>query len=203
MWIWIARICLAPLVAYEVLNAVGILHQQLTFTWWGLVVTSIPVWVALEVSHSYFKAKKQSFPWWVVIPVILAVYFDAGGDIIGMYNKFLWWDQVAHAVGSMATTVWIGAVFFPLWKADRLSVKARFLFLVAAGVLIGVVYELAEYLEDVISASNRLGDGPDTGNDLLWDLFGAVLVAAILPKLKIKPHHDRRSHSKTPRNKKA
>ncbi len=43
------------------------------------------------------------------------------------------------------------------------------------GVTLGAGYELLEYSEDVLTGSSRLGDGPDTGNDLLMDFIGAAL----------------------------
>lgn len=197
IWIWVARCFFAPLSVFELLNALGVLHFTLAFTWWGLVITCIPVWVALEVSFYHYQKRQLHFPWWVIVPVILAVYFDALGDIAEFYNNFLWWDQVAHAMGSIAIACWVGAIVLPVWKVDRLSSKYRFLFLMSFSVFLGVVYEMAEYFEDLISSSRRLGDGFDTVNDLLWDTFGAVLVGALLPKLHISTHHDRRSYSKT------
>lgn len=196
-WMWVARILFLPLIIYELLNAVGVLHQTLTFSWWGLVITSIPVWAALEISFAHFKRKGFRFPWWVIIPVMMAVYFDAIGDIMKFYDLFKWWDQVAHATGSIATTFWAGSVVMPLWKTERLASKYRFLFLACFGVTVGVIYEFAEYFQDVIGATHQLGDGFDTVNDLLWDTFGAVSVAALLPHLKLSHHHDRRSHPKT------
>lgn len=193
-WMWVARIFLVPLAVFELLNALGILHQPLTFTWWGLVVTSLPVWAVLELAHQRLKKIKKNIPWWVIVPVILAAYFDALGDAEGVYNTFYWFDQVAHCTGSMAATAFVGAILFPFWKVHRLSQKVSFIFLVTCGAALGVVYELAEYLEDIISESHRLGDGYDTANDLLWDVFGAVVVAALIPRL-IQNYHDRRNHT--------
>lgn len=194
---WVARVLFLPLTVFELLNAVGVLHYTLTFSWWGLAITGLPVWIALEVSFYQFKLRGFRFPWWVIIPVILAVFFDAIGDIMKYYDLFKWWDQVAHATGSMATTFWAGAIIMPLWKTERLASKYRFLFLACFGITIGVLYEFLEYFQDIISATHQLGDGMDTANDLLWDTFGSVTVAAILPHLQLNPHHDRRSHPKT------
>lgn len=52
-------------------------------------------------------------------------------------------------------------------------------------VVIQVVYELEEYVEDLLTGSNRLGDGFDTANDLMLGLFGAMLGALVILKLPI------------------
>jgi uncharacterized membrane protein YjdF len=47
-------------------------------------------------------------------------------------------------------------------------------------VLFAVLYEMQEYLEDVFSGSHRLGDGPDTANDLLLNLIGGLVTVLLV-----------------------
>lgn len=200
MWIWSTRFLLLFLVAFEFLNLFGILRVPLTFTWWGLIVTSLPVWVIIELCHSKARRTHTPFPEWVLIIIVFAVYVDAVGDILGLYDQFYWWDQVAHVFGTASATAGCGIVLAPMLGLGTLSSKVQFIIIVAFGMLAGTVYELAEYTEDLISQSHRLGDGLDTGNDLLLDLLGAVLVAAILLRLHPRHSYDRRSHPTSPQH---
>ena len=48
-------------------------------------------------------------------------------------------------------------------------------------VLFAVLYEIEEYSEDFFYGTNRLGDGPDTANDLMLNLIGgAIIILAIM-----------------------
>lgn len=49
-----------------------------------------------------------------------------------------------------------------------------------ASTIFAVLYEVEEYLEDYFFQTNRLGDGPDTANDLMLNLFGGALLIVCL-----------------------
>lgn len=44
----------------------------------------------------------------------------------------------------------------------------------------GALYEIEEYLEDFFTASMRLGDGPDTANDIMLNVIGAAVAVVII-----------------------
>ena len=52
--------------------------------------------------------------------------------------------------------------------------------------LFGDLYEVEEYLEDKFYHARqvRLGNGPDTADDLMWNLIGGVMVGLIYYRLK-------------------
>jgi len=75
-------------------------------------------------------------------------------------------------------------------QADKIKVGPKLLGFMAfcGGTLLGVLYELEEYIEDVFTSGNRLGTGEDTANDMLWNTVGGLVVVFIAIKIikKIK-----------------
>jgi uncharacterized membrane protein YjdF len=58
----------------------------------------------------------------------------------------------------------------------RLTKGWMYTFSIFSSMAIGSLYELEEYGEDVLMHSNRLGTAFDTGNDMLMNTVGAILL---------------------------
>ncbi len=182
----IIRIGFIGWIVFELLNWLEILHFELDFTWLGLVLTSSFVWISLEIISAKLKKSTGSgLPWYVFGIALLGISFDALGDVAHWYSQFEWYDQVGHANGGATSTLVFFFVFYRLVQADKIKVGNKLLGFLAlcGGTLIGVLYELEEYIEDVITGGNRLGTGVDTANDLLLNTLGALLIVLIAVKL--------------------
>ncbi len=104
--------------------------------------------------------------------------------VLGFYDERWWWDHLTHTVSAalVAALAYAGLLVVP--PATRLGVPAAPA-AVALTLLAGVFWELVEV--HARAAGDRLGlesmlarYGPsDTPLDLLFDLVGAVLVAAL------------------------
>ncbi len=73
-------------------------------------------------------------------------------------------------------------------RKNQIHKAEIFLYGLAVGTLGSVFYEIEEYLEDILTGSNRLGDGFDTANDLALGILGGILAAILIlkfPKLSI------------------
>lgn len=177
------RTAIGGLLGFEYLNYLGVLHYTLTFSWLGLLLTGLSMWLLVELASLVLKAKIGSpLPWPAMLFGAGGIYVDAVGDIGKYFARFGSYDQFAHftITGLVAGLfVWF---FWMLQKHGHFPAGSFFLvataFLVAN--LLGMLYEIEEYLEDYFTGSHRLGDGPDTANDLLLNLLGAFFACGIL-----------------------
>ncbi len=164
------RLLFFGLIIFEFLNLINILYVPLDFSWFGLIVTASFVWLTVELVVYFWKAKEY-------LPValglsFLGVLFDALGDIFHFYSRFGFYDRSIHLV--------IGAII--AYLLFILTKKYSPLFILGMTSLLGVLYEIEEYLEDkfIHHRGLRLGDGPDTADDLLMNLLGALLMIFII-----------------------
>lgn len=185
------RLLLAGLILFELLNEFGILRYTLDFTWLGLVVTSVIAWTVLEIAaHLLKKSCGQTMNFWAIVFAIGIIYVDALGDILHLYSKFGWYDQMAHFVGGVVVAGLVYNIIWHLCRCRKISMRRAGMAFVAIAVttFINTLYEIEEYLEDYFTGSHRLGDGPDTANDLLLSVLGAaviILFVNIISRLKL------------------
>lgn len=180
--IWFARVGFIGWLLFELLNLVKILHFTLDFSWLGLMLTGGFIWAAIEISsRRLLLSVGQGLPWVVYIVGLFGTSWDALGDIAHFYNQFDWYDQVAHFNGGMTPALIFFFIFTLLVRRGKLSIGPKLLafFAVASANVLGILYEIEEYLEDVFFHTNRLGDGPDTANDLMLNLIGSVIAVLI------------------------
>jgi len=179
----IARLFLGGLLLFESLNQFSILHFTLDFTWFGLMVTLMTAWLIVEIVSVYIKKTCGYFlPAYCMLLVTAGIYLDAFGDILRLYGQFIWYDQLAHfisgaaAAGVLFSIIWClnssGKIKMGLWGLGFYSLTLASFF--------GVLYELEEYFEDLFRGTNRLGDGPDTVNDLFLNIIGALVVIIVI-----------------------
>ena len=184
-----ARLLFSGLVLFEILNFLKILQFNTQFTWLGLVITSIFVFTLLEITAHKYKQKKGHYlhySIWIIVTTALSL--DAAGDFFHLYGNISWWDQVVHySVSSiMAFTLFavINAFWIDKFKYSLLFKEGRLklaLFLAAtSSISLGAIYEMEEYLEDVLFHTNRLGPGADTANDLTMNVAGVLTMVTII-----------------------
>ncbi|MFH0951035.1 MAG: hypothetical protein V1765_00995 [bacterium] len=177
----LARLLILGLVAFEWLNLIKVLHFTLDFSWLGLMVTSLGVFIIVEAV--YYGCRKRGcplpiFPYYLAIT---ALYFDSLGDIAHFYANYTWYDQVAHALGGAVVMSGVLSIFLQLKKKYLLPLMMVLMIGLAYTSLMGSLYEIEEYLEDKYYHHRqlRLGDGPDTVNDILCNLSGGLAVGII------------------------
>ncbi|KKR14057.1 MAG: hypothetical protein UT42_C0034G0003 [Candidatus Falkowbacteria bacterium GW2011_GWA2_39_24] len=177
----LARLLILGLIAFEFLNLIEVLHFTLDFSWLGLMITSLGVFIIVETVY-YGCCKKDYqppiFPYYLVA---IALYFDALGDIAHFYANYTWYDQVAHALGGAVVMSMVLGIFWQLKKKYLLPLMMILMIGLASTSLMGSLYEIEEYLEDKYYHHRqlRLGDGPDTVNDILCNLSGGFAVGVL------------------------
>jgi uncharacterized membrane protein YjdF len=173
----ISRTAIAGLIVFELLNEAGILLFSLDFTWLGLSITAIFCWSVIEIISGLLK-KSYGAPLagWTMFIAAGAVYMDALGDILHFYGRFGWYDQFAHFAGGAAVAILAFDIAWRLAQKHKIPLWFSSFFTIAATALFGALYEIEEYLEDYFTGSHRLGNGPDTANDLFLDIIGAIVI---------------------------
>jgi len=180
----LSRALLGGLFIFDFLHAVGLMHHAINFTWLGLTFTSVSVWFLLELILYYTqKNSGQLIFGFLMLAAVAGLYLDTIGDMHFLFDKILWYDQMLHFFAGGMTCA--GILFWVIKNLeDRGKIK---LGLIKIGfsawttaIFFGVLYELAEYSEDIFTGSHRLGDAFDTTNDLLLDTLGALFIITIL-----------------------
>ena len=192
------RLLFAVLLIFEFLNWIGVLHFEVKFTWLGLIITGGGVYGFLEFLNYYLKKHHQAGIHWVAFLLgLIPVVFDAAGDMFYFYN-YWWYDISAHFLGSAAAAGIIFAFFKILRRTNFVNwyLGTRIFFAFTTAVALGVLFELEEFGEDLLTCyhrdlipfiadkllpcGQRFGDAYDTGADLFYNVLGglaAVLIA--------------------------
>lgn len=107
-----------------------------------------------------------------------AVLANVAGYLYDLYEKWWWFDRVLHGFTLFALTVWL-ALFYLLdvIQPQRRLGLTTFLLIVAAGIAVGAVWEIAEWTFDLMASSNAIKGKYDTVLDIIMDSIGAVFAA--------------------------
>lgn len=104
------------------------------------------------------------------------------GEVLDFYNRLWWWDLALHG-GSAVGFGLIGFVaVFMMFQGDRFAAPhlALCFFSMCFAVFIGTLWEIFEFAMDTLFGLNMQKSGlPDTMADLMVDMVGAFLGAAI------------------------
>ena len=185
----LARLLILGLAAFEFSNLFGILDFTLDFSWVGLIVTSLGVFAVIEGVYYISKRNGATLPVFPYYFVAFSLWFDAMGDVGHFYGNLAWYDQAAHFLGGAAVMSVALGIFSRYQEKYKMPLLSIIFISLAFTALFGDLYEMEEYLEDKFYHGRqvRLGDGPDTANDLMLNLSGGAIVGAIyfLSKRKI------------------
>lgn len=184
-----ARLLFGGLIIFELLNYLKILQFSLEYTWLGLVITSTVSLILLEITAYKYKQKKgYNLHWSIWLIVVAGLALDAFGDFFHFYSRYSWWDQFVHwFVSSVAcftlfiviSAFWIDKFKFSLlFQTGRL--KLSLLLAATSTMSLTALYEIEEYLEDIIFHTNRLGPGTDTVNDMFFNLVGVLMAVTFI-----------------------
>lgn len=191
-FLFFLRLIFFGLSFFEGLNFLGILKFTLEFSWLGLFLTALSVWLGLEWLNYFSKKRFQyNFPVFIFLIPAFNVLFDALGDIFYWYAKFLWYDQLMHFWSGTATAAVIFFIVHGISLKRKFFLSQNFIgfFSFFAANSLGILYELEEYAESFFLRNNRLGDRFDTPNDLFLNMMGALaglFVAKLIIRLRRK-----------------
>lgn len=96
------------------------------------------------------------------------------------------YDQVAHAFGFGVATLVMHHLIRPLIRADVTRWTAFYIVVVMAGLGVGALNEIVEFIAVVVLPETGVGGYINTAMDLVSDLVGA-LGAAVWLRLTVRP----------------
>ena len=181
------------LLLFELLNYFKILNYEVTFTWAGLIITILMIFIGIQIVTYYTK---QNFGISIanrtLLVVLIGIYLDVISDMFDLYDRFIWFDQAVHFNAGILITIILFWFITNIESTKKIFLpkKLKYLFIFCANLTLGVIYEMEEYLEDYFTGSNRLGDGPDTANDLLMagtaGIITLLIIHFVVKKIKNK-----------------
>lgn len=179
----LAYVLFISLFVFEFLNYLGVLAFRVDYTWLGRVVSTGAVFSLVYVIDRVFqKTIHARLPALVWVLMAVLILFDFSGDFFGFYKRWMWYDRVAHFFSGPLLVASLLIVFQRLsfvrgWKYPP---SLNYLLALGTNAFLAIAYESEEYLEDFFTGSQRLGNGPDTANDLLMNTVGAFLTIAFV-----------------------
>lgn len=155
-----------------------------------IVITIIPVAILPFIIEKLSKVKIPNMLLSIYMIFILFAYFF--GSIVGLYNKIAWYDTVAHFTSGIV----VAFALFYLYKIINKDSKSKLiliLFIIGVSSLIGVSWEIFEFVSDNIfgkDAQHVLDTGvTDTMIDMIVALLGSIVFVTLYlieNKLNIK-----------------
>ncbi|MFH0951881.1 MAG: hypothetical protein V1838_01695 [Patescibacteria group bacterium] len=130
----------------------------------------------------YLRQHSVVLPNWIWFLVAWGIWLDAIGNFAGLYARFTWWDQFVHFFNPITITV----VFFFIFEGFRASRQYdlpkywHYYVVISGAMFISVLYELTEYLGDILFDTHRITNLLDTVDDLWWALLASIIVVLIL-----------------------
>lgn len=126
------------------------------------------------------------FPWFVYFLISLALWIHIAGYVQGWYvSLYPYYDKVAHLISgvSIALIGFIGVVFLDrYWRMD-LTPLFIVLFTVIFGLALGAIWEIYEFVVDLVFGGFLNGPMQNDLADTMWDMIfvlaGSVTVAVV------------------------
>lgn len=139
--------------------------------------TGIILWVM-----AYAERRHQSVTTVALVLVLAGVWADAIGNFTHQYGHNWWYDRLTHGFGGLAATALAIEIYRLQALSHRWTLGAGLITWVGfcLGQMAGAVYEVSEYLGDLVAKTQRVGAGFDTSRDLTFNLVGGVIAALVL-----------------------
>lgn len=108
---------------------------------------------------------------------VVAVMMNAVGTVWWLFRKTWWFDDVMHLYGCFSITLLFGSFAWGRISPRFTGRTSRFLIIMGLGMLIGVAWEVAEWVASAALPITIMRGGVDTAGDLIMDAVGAAVGA--------------------------
>ncbi len=151
----------------------GILTVDFYTIGWGIFS------LALAMLPDIFNKKiEQEVPPLFYFWITTVLFIFAMGRPLGFYGMFHLWAEVTHLLAGTAVAILIFFLLIYLnWISDTLYFPPWLLFILVIFfmILAGVIWEIGEFIIDLIFETNLQPHLRDTVYDLLFNVFGGVI----------------------------
>jgi hypothetical protein len=175
----LSTVTLGVLLAYLIVRQVA----EPGFTdYWGYMLAQIAATMVVSIWLENRFLAQGGLSWLTHLIVVSVTWADTLGTAGHLYEHFVAYDKITHLLGVAAITAASADVFGCMARRGTLSwsLSTRLLVAVGIGVLLGVAWEVYEYLGDDVFQTGRHKGAADTIYDLISDTAGALVVATLL-----------------------
>lgn len=175
---------LQAILLVEVILAV--LNQQ----WLTLLITSLIIVITFFPLFMGMFLRVYIPPEFVLLSVVFIFASLFLGEVHGYYTRFWWWDIVLHTSSGFLLGILGFLLVYILNETDKIDINMKpgfvALFAFVFAVAIGALWEIFEFIMDVVFGMNMqkemLGD-PSGLTDTMWDLIvdsiGALVISIL------------------------
>ncbi|MGC7871305.1 hypothetical protein ACPUYX_07195 [Desulfosporosinus sp. SYSU MS00001] len=115
----------------------------------------------------------------VVLVFITLVCHSLFGEYIGLYNTSSIFDKILHFFGTYSFTYYSYLLIKQIFTKGSVSKSREFIFIAAMGMALGALFEIFEFLLDIVLTPKIPYQSSlmDTDLDLICDFFGAIIAS--------------------------
>ncbi len=163
-----AKLLLVALLVYAVTNAD---LPRLAGKAMGARAAFYPLFAILIPIGWWLRGRRPPYPHLADTFLVVPPIIDVAGNILGLYNSIVWFDDIAHAVTWMFLVLAVGFLIARLriapWNAACLAI--------GFGAVSHILWEILEWWVMVIGAEGLQLTYEDTIGDLAMSLTGSVI----------------------------
>jgi uncharacterized membrane protein YjdF len=161
--------------------------------YWGYMVFQIAITLAVIIAVEAIFQPEGGLSWYTHLVVVLTTWFDTLGTAAHMYDRYPVYDKITHFAGGVAITAAAACLLRCFYLRGWLSwsLTTRLALAVTVSVSIGGIWEVYEYLGDILFDTGRHAGSLDTIYDLISDTTGSLVSALLM--WRIEPELTRRS----------
>jgi hypothetical protein len=119
------------------------------------------------------KSTKTS--WLVLVLLLLLWGLNHLAGVFDLYYRFDWYDTMMHTLGGVVAGCIALIGYDTFFNHLRLNRFGMMLYMIAIGFMIGIGWEVFEYIQDVVLGTQLIPTFRDTISDLISDMLGAGL----------------------------
>lgn len=101
------------------------------------------------------------------------------GQFFNLYHRVYWFDSALHLFGSFSFSIFYYAILFSVFGTFSKFKVPTFLFITSVGVMLGVLFELIEFITDILLGTHHQDGLKDTNIDLIFDMLGSILAGLL------------------------
>ncbi len=161
-------------VGIIVLAGLAVLATNKKVNYPNLVLWSLAIWAILHMAGGGIYIQGKKLYELILIPLVGNPYY------------IFKYDQFVHIVGFGAATLLMFYLIKPYIKENLNKGFAFWLVVAMAGLGVGAINEIVEFIATVVMPETGVGGYENTSLDLVADLVGAVLAVLILKLKKFK-----------------
>lgn len=102
------------------------------------------------------------------------------GDYMQLYEKSVYFDKLLHLYGTFSFALFFYSIAEKEGFFNGITEKKVFIFVLLFGSFIGTVFEIAEFIADVLFKTKNQNSIADNNIDMLCNILGSILAGFII-----------------------